>query len=118
MYSLRKLSNIHNYQPEVTMETLDASGAVTDQESEIEGWNYYITIKKWRNQDIWMPYTDTKDLVAGNVPVSLTVERIQEHSPPMRGFYTLSIDGYIQKYDSDSYNIPYSAGSWKVEKMI
>ena len=87
------LSNIWDYNPIVTSEMLDASGVVTLDEALAEGWNYYIELPKWRDQDILMPYTNSDNIVAGNVPVSLTIVRTQNHSPPLSGSFKMLLDG-------------------------
>ena len=108
------LPNIWGYDVTVTSEMLDAQGDVTVDAGQAEQWIYYISMAKWRDQEILMPYTNTEDIVAGTLPAKITIERIQEHSPPLRGSFKIFLDGVpltIDGTDSGDQNFPIQTAS-------
>jgi hypothetical protein len=60
-----------------------------------------VELQKWRDQDTALPYINTDDLVDGGNGVEVTIKRIREHSPPLRGTYRINIDGQPVTKDGD-----------------
>lgn len=64
------------------------------------------------------PYTnDTNIIASANIPKSLVVTKINEHSPPLKGSFKMAIDS-VNILNSDSDNFDYNIPEWKIEKGL
>lgn len=111
--ALGGLPNINNYGPTVTMTTLDAAGNPTNLAGSIQGYEYIISINRYRPTTP-LPLTRSTSLVAGNVPISLAITRPSTHSPPLAGTFNLLINNVPLALDSGNSNIPYSIDMGKI----
>lgn len=109
---LSNLPNIGNYDPLVTLQTLDASGLPTSTLSSIQGYEYTITINRYRPVTP-LPSSRTTNVVSGTVAKSITVIRTVVHTPPLSGTFSLLINNIPLQIDS-SPNIPFDVFTYKI----
>lgn len=107
------LPNIDSYNPTFAVVTLDASGNPTAGTP--AGWEYSIIINRYRPTTP-LPTSSSANLVAGSVPVSLTVTRTN-HSPPLSGTFSLLVNNVPLQVGSSS-NIPFSVSAWDIKGAL
>ena len=100
---IRNLPNIRDYDPIVSLTTYDSAAVETTVPEEIATWKYLIELPKWRDQSVYMPSKNYDGLVDGGNGVSLSVSRIQEHSPPLSGSFAITVDGTPMEGNPFSY---------------
>jgi hypothetical protein len=111
------LPNINNYSPTVTMTTLDAAGNPTNVAGSIQGYEYIITLNRYRPTTP-LPFTRSTALVAGSVSASLTIARTSTHSAPLAGTFNLLINNVPLALDSGNTNIPFNVDLGKIEYYL
>ena len=107
---LDNLPNIAGYDPIVTLILLNGSGNPTSNSSLVQGYEYTITINKYRPPTS-LPNSRIIALVAGIVPASLTITRVTNHSPPLSGTFSILANNIPIRLDSGGINFPYDLGA-------
>lgn len=86
----------------MTRITLNGNGTETNETSEIEGYEYTITLRRYRSVTA-LPYTVLTDVVASpDVEKSITVTRVSEHSAPLAGTFSLNIAGRSLEFNGQT----------------
>ena len=96
---------------------MDATGTVTTDPAAVEGYIYWITFRKWRGQSVTLPNIQKTDVVAGNVPADVTIERVTEHTPPNSGSFKLSVGGQFLEV-SGSTDLAYNVDTWRIASAL
>lgn len=100
----------------MTLNTLDAAGNPTAVAGSIAGYEYLITINRYRPTTA-LPSTRSTALVAGSTAASLTVTRTSTHSPPLSGTFSILINNIALNIDG-SVNLPFNIPEWKIENAL
>jgi hypothetical protein len=112
---LGKLPFYGSYAPSVTLITKDSAGAVTSNVAQIDSYTYRISWDRYRN-----PITLLREFYSAKA----TFTKVQNHSRPVTGTYSLKLAGTdVPIYSSLTKNysitaLPFDTQSWQLENAL